>query len=171
MIEKLKVVLKPEDWKLPVDELEMCCLKNLLSKVDELVDAVNGILDYAPLEMAQKAEPKTPAENVQPDAETRPVNVLKWIRGDDDEVQRYAAVARGFKNLRKEPTDPYAEQRKWIGKLCKFWNDDGILDGVQYGELVNIWDTDDCPFQCGNGEWWEYCEPVKPDDDIIYKGE
>lgn len=35
--------MKPEDWKLPVNELEMRCLKNLLLKVDELVDAVNNI--------------------------------------------------------------------------------------------------------------------------------
>ena len=33
--------MKPEDWKLQVNELEMRCLKNLLLKVDELVDAVN----------------------------------------------------------------------------------------------------------------------------------
>lgn len=33
-------------------------------KINELVDAVNGILDYAPLEMAMKAEPE-PAENVR----------------------------------------------------------------------------------------------------------
>lgn len=87
-----------------------------------------------------KCEPRP--ENVQTDAESRSENVQ----------------------------DPFAEQRGWIGKLCKFWNDDDSPD-VQYGELVNIWDTDDCPFQCGDGEWYEYCEPVKPDDPIIYKGE
>lgn len=43
MIERLKLVLKPEDWKLPIDELERRCLKNLVLKVDELVDAVNNI--------------------------------------------------------------------------------------------------------------------------------
>ena len=37
----------------------------VIDKINELVDAVNGILDYAPLEMAMKAEPKTPAETVQ----------------------------------------------------------------------------------------------------------
>lgn len=97
-----------------------------LNKINELVDAVNGILDYAPLEMAQKVE----------------------------------------------PADPYAEQRKWIGKICRFWNDDESLEDSMYGELVNIFDTPhvDCPFQCQYGEWYEHCEPVKPDDSIIYKG-
>lgn len=30
----------------------------VIDKINELVDAVNGILDYAPLEMAMKAEPE-----------------------------------------------------------------------------------------------------------------
>lgn len=70
--------------------------------------------------------------------------------------------------------DPYAEQRKWIGKLCKFWDDSDKPENCVYDILCNIFDIthhEDCPFQCGNGEWYEYCEPVKPDDDIIYKGE
>jgi hypothetical protein len=40
-------------------------VEKLYAKVNQLVDAINGILDYAPLEMAMKAEPKTPAETVQ----------------------------------------------------------------------------------------------------------
>lgn len=69
--------------------------------------------------------------------------------------------------------DPYAEQRKWRGKLCKFWDDRDKPENCVYDILCNIFDLhhEDCPFQCGNGEWYEYCEPVKPDDDIIYKGE
>ena len=72
-----------------------------------------------------------------------------------------------------ENVDPYAEQRKWVGKICRFWNDDESLEDSTYGELVNIFDAphEDCPFQCGYGEWYEHCEPVKPDDDIIFKGE
>lgn len=38
----------------------------MVKKHNALVDAVNGILDYAPLEMAMKAEPK-PTENVTQD--------------------------------------------------------------------------------------------------------
>lgn len=41
-----------------------------LAKINELIDVVNGILDYAPLEMAMKSEPK-PADKY---AEQR-----KWI--------------------------------------------------------------------------------------------
>lgn len=71
------------------------------------------------------------------------------------------------------PVDQFAEQHKWIGKICKFWNEEDSPDDVMYGELVNIFDLHkkDCPFQCGYGEWYEYCEPVKPDSELIYHGE
>ena len=96
---------------------------NLFTVVNQLVDAVNGILDYAPLEMAQKAE----------------------------------------------PADPYTEQRKWIGKACWFW-DSGAKTRA-FGKLNQV-DTEynDAPFQTNFGQWYEHCEPVKPDDDVIYKG-
>lgn len=67
-------------------------------------------------------------------------------------------------------TDPYAEQRKWIGKLCRFWNfkngavDIGILKAVDNLKPTIPYINDiDCSYA--------FCEPVKPDDDIIYKGE
>ena len=68
-----------------------------------------------------------------------------------------------------EPADPYAEQRKWIGKLCRFWNfkngavDIGILKAVDNLKPTIPYINDiDCSYA--------FCEPVKPDDDIIYKG-
>lgn len=74
------------------------------------------------------------------------------------------------------PADPYAEQRKWIGKLCWFWSGNfkkcGILTAVfdnnEYGEGDL---TEEYPFQRDSIGCWQHCEPVKPDDDIIYKGE
>lgn len=71
-----------------------------------------------------------------------------------------------------EPVHQYEEQRKWIGCICRFWNDESVEDSM-YGELVNICDTphENFPFQCGYGEWYAYCEPVKPDSELIYHGE
>ena len=66
------------------------------------------------------------------------------------------------------PTDPYEEQRKWIGKLCWIWDDDD--DERTFAKLTEIIeDDDDRPFKCFTR--WKHCEPVKPDDDIIFKGE
>lgn len=70
----------------------------------------------------------------------------------------------------KENVDPYAEQRKWIGCLCWFWNDS--YDDKDCSILTDIpakgfSDT----YASADGFIYKYCEPVKPDDDIIYRGE
>lgn len=73
-------------------------------------------------------------------------------------------------NCQENVQDEFAEQRKWIGKLCRFWNfkdgavDMGILKAIDNLKPAIPYINDiDCSYA--------YCEPVKPDDDIIYKGE
>jgi len=68
----------------------------------------------------------------------------------------------------EKPQDPYAEQRKWIGKLCRAFDDDETTATV-FGILEKIIGPAN-PYLV-NGAFYEHCEPVKPDDDIIYKGE
>lgn len=62
----------------------------------------------------------------------------------------------------------FAEQRKWIGKLCKFWDIDN--DYLYYGLLTKIRD-DSRPYyyECGGRICYAHCEPVS--EDLIYKGE
>jgi hypothetical protein len=67
-----------------------------------------------------------------------------------------------------EPADPYAEQRGWIGTLCRCWDSD-INDDI-WGILQDIKDNKTEKYYL-YGIGYEHCEPVKPDDDIIYKGE
>lgn len=69
-----------------------------------------------------------------------------------------------------EPADPYAEQRKWIGCLCRFWNfKDGEVDMGILKAIDNLKPT--IPYINDIDCSYAFCEPVKPDDDIIYKGE
>ena len=70
-----------------------------------------------------------------------------------------------------EEQDPYTEQKKWIGKVCRFWfdnPDDTVLDylgKIQTGENgIEYYGKE-------TYDWFPHCEPVRPDDDIIYKGE
>lgn len=75
------------------------------------------------------------------------------------------------KKEKVEPADPYAEQRKWIGKLCKFWDNDDTQQ-LSYGVLTKI-DTESgfgVQYCCNDEYDYDDCQPVKPDDDIIYKG-
>lgn len=142
MIEKLKPTLKGFD-----DKPQMPTATEFLDKINELVDAVNELQESQNTYWTDIAEIKkelqTRAENVQPDAESRPENVQ----------------------------DKFAEQRKWIGKLCKFFDKEigekvwGILGGIDYSE------NEKYPYWCDQlQEQYQCCEPVKPDDDIIYKG-
>lgn len=69
--------------------------------------------------------------------------------------------------------DPYAEQRKWIGKLCKFWDDDAFITSKDwaFGMLTSIDKGMQYQYCCNENCNFKHCEPVKPDDNIIYKGE
>lgn len=70
----------------------------------------------------------------------------------------------------KEPADPYAEQRKWIGCVCRFWYDNpndtllDYLDKIQTGKNGVEYYTKE------SGDWFSHCEPVLPTDNAIYKG-
>lgn len=74
-----------------------------------------------------------------------------------------------IRNATENVQDKFAEQRKWIGKLCEFWDYDG--EEKWFSILEHI-DKNSPYTYCASGDWWyKHCEPVKPDDDIIYKGE
>lgn len=143
MIEKLKTP-KHINWDdTPEAMLERhWIISDAYEKINELVDVVNGILDYAPLEMAMKAEPEkceTRAENVQSDTESRLENV------PDLDIQL-----------------------SWIGHLCRFWDYDKIESTYAILDDINVWCEH--PYRKSNGNQYKHCEPVKPDDNIIFKG-
>lgn len=98
-----------------------CDLREIMDKLNELVDAVNWL---------GKSE-----------TEIRPENTNTY--------------------------ELYLKNKHLIGKLCKF----KCAGGYCYGLLTNI-KRKPCqwPFEA-LGRAFSSCEPVKPDDDIIYKGE
>lgn len=120
--------------------------EKLYAKVNQLVDAVNELQESQNTYWTDIAELKkelqTRAENVQPDAKIRSENVQ----------------------------DKFAEQRKWIGQLCKFWDDNSKII-KHFGILTRIDETAIVRYEAENGFWYCACEPVKPDDNIIYKGD
>lgn len=76
---------------------------------------------------------------------------------------------KALDNQTKQPTETYAEQHRWIGRLCRFW-DDGC-DVTEISVLKLIDETDDTPFLNIDGTCWQHCEPIKPNDPLIYRGE
>lgn len=62
-------------------------------------------------------------------------------------------------------------REKWIGKICKFWDNDDAEDNIEYGVLTAI-STDYGVGYCCNDEYeYDNCQPVKPDSELIYHGE
>ena len=57
---------------------------------------------------------------------------------------------------------------KWLGKLCKFRDDES--GEWLYGILTDYVAGEEYPFWSDSVEYI-YCEPVRPDDKVIYRGE
>ena len=131
--------------------------RKLNLKINELVDAVNTIQKEREAERFEIQEWIGILEAVR-----ESVNIHeKQI----DELQMKVEPEKCEK-----PVDPYAKQRGWIGCLCRFWFDNkkqadiGILGDIDEDEIHPYFNAD-------LGHNYKCCEPVKPDDDIIYKGE
>ena len=66
--------------------------------------------------------------------------------------------------------DPFEEYKKWVGKLCLF----GFVDEGDAGYMI-LEKFNDTSIMCGNrfiasdNIGYRFCEPVRPDDDVIYK--
>lgn len=78
MIKKLTL---QDNTRIVCEKDFMLALRYVQNTVNQLVDAVNGILDYAPLEMAMKAEP----EKVNMDIESP---VVKMWKEKLDKIER-----------------------------------------------------------------------------------
>ena len=127
-------------------------------------------------ELQMKLEPEkceTPAENVQElakkaEKECR-FNPVQADREVYNALTRSENVQPDIESRSENVQDKFAEQRKWIGKLCKFRHGLGVVP--TYGILSEILPDSDLPYYKKDTDtYWKYCEPVKPDDDIIYKG-
>jgi tRNA G10 N-methylase Trm11 len=146
-----------------------------LEKLNELIDAVNAIQKEREAERFEIQEWIGILEAVR-----KSVNVHeKQI----DELQMKTEPEKC--EIRSENVQPVAETRsenvhavcpavKYIGKVCRFWNGDNGKKFKNIGVLIEILSADNKRrYTCASKpkKHFEFCEPVKPDDDIIYKGE
>ena len=135
MIEKLEKHIIGENTPGTVSLMVAPTAEQQVDKINELVDAVNALIEENNIhekqvdELQMKLEPK-----------------------------------------KCEPADPYAEQRKWVGCLCWFWDDVYGLKTAGVLEEITTIEEDFHYAKKDTRTVWKHCEPVKPDDDIIYKG-
>ena len=156
MIEKLseyKITKRDGDYINADNNTQI--INTLVCKINELVDAVNTIQKEREAERFEIQEWIGILEAVH-----KSVNVHeKQI----DELQMKVEPEKC-----ETPADQYSEQRKWIGKLCWYKLCEG--DTWKVGRLEKIQENADAgyPFVF-DGLCYKICEPVKPDDDIIFK--
>lgn len=98
----------------------VACGGVVISKINELVDAVNVLQ----AQVAILQEHAHPTAKVDPYAEIPTISKM-------------------------EKVDPYAEQRKWIGKLCRFWDDNSKIT-KNFGILTRIDETAIVPYEAEN---------------------
>ena len=154
MIEKLKTINPYDEIEINMDTNSVAGLvyenTPLVQKINELVDVVNKL---------QLVE----------DVMFNRIDILN--NAICDIRNRISALDDlTYHEAEPEPADPYAEQKKWIGCLCRFWNfKDGAVDIGILKAIDNLKPT--IPYINDIDCSYAYCEPVKPDDDIIYHGE
>lgn len=84
----------------------------------------------------------------------------------NDANHEYASIEDVIKQA--PISDPYAEQRKWIGCLVEFNTNDND-SGNSYGILTGISaDGRQYPFTINNGEYYAWSVRL-PDESLIYK--
>lgn len=97
------------------------------------------------------------------------VDAVNNLQKDYDNVCIWVGEQKLNYNPDTTKGSPTLEQRKWIGKLCRFRHGLGVAP--TYGILGEILPNSDFPYYKKDTDtYWKYCEPVKPDDDIVYKG-
>ena len=137
---------------------------SFVDKINALIDAVNGILDYAPLEMAMKAEPK-PTENVTQDRMIGcttldiPESYIKSCRMDkefaEEEMKRlqkdYDLAVQHAKTMTetclgyKAKLDIAVDALKRVRKCHNYTTDEGFVAYealYKLGEIKQIKDND-----------------------------
>ena len=128
-------------------------IHDCMDKINELVDAINDLqVKYGVLKewIYIVSDLRKRVKNLESD---EPVGLI------------YGTPEPGT------PTDPYAEQRKWIGTVCRFWNEDETEWEPTVDVLDQLRTESDFPFVAPNGVGYKHCEPITADDKLIYKGE
>jgi oligoendopeptidase F len=157
MIEKLDRHIKTEE-----NGVRISCPPthaDCIDKINELVDVVNELHEEAENNARIRAKHENLIDTLVEENNIHERQI--------DELQMKVKPEKC-----ETPVDSYAEQRKWIGKLCRFW--DEKEEEKVFGILTTIDSdcglSDMCPYWNDTTKnWFEHCEPVK--DDIIYKKE
>ena len=137
--------------------------------IDQLLESVD--LDFEPRFVTKDATGEIWMWN------TRPDKCAKWCLKRDTPNSLYGRFIADRIKLSEFDGKDWTEciyevprkvnYGKLVGKLCRFY--DNTTDRRTYGLLA--YRANGVFAVCGINSTFDYCEPVRPDDDVIYKGE
>lgn len=104
-------------------------------------------LEYTPTQLHRKINEIIDAVN----------EISTWRFDCDDETRA--------ENVRDK-----AEQRKWIGCVCRFWYDNPDDTTLDYLGKIQTGENGIVYYGKETYDWFPHCEPILPTDDAIYKG-
>ena len=140
------------------DDQNGFCMADCMDKINEVIDAVNTIQKEREAERFEIQEWIGILETVR-----KSVNVHeKQI----DELQMKVEPEKC-----EAPADPYAEQRKWVGCVCRFWYDNPDDTALDYLGKIQTGENGIEYYGKETYDWFPHCEPVLPTDNAIYKGD
>lgn len=162
-------------------EFHLLCLANfngIIDTVNKVIDTVNRLQAEVAENARIRANHEKKIDKLQKSVQGVVNNSItdggriQTLKEQMEEIKQYLDwdEISGAENREcaKNAQDPYTEQRKWIGKLCRFWDGEDPKD-YAYGTLIEIDEYGD--FKCDTITWFDHCEPVKPDSELIYHGE
>lgn len=169
MVEKIY----PKDGRETVkDSDEFYLSGSSLKKINELIDVVNRIDPIVQNLVNTSIEDGARMMSLKDSLNA----VKEMVNVHEKEIDRLQMLVEPEKcdyyqseNGKIRLTTPILLREKWIGHLCKFWDDDdkfcfGLLSEIDKGSVY--------PFCCAPSEtYWEHCELVKPDSPFIYRGD
>lgn len=178
MIKQIQLVSKPVETELEKAILNVC--NGIATKINEIIDVVNELQESVQGVVNNSIKDGAMIQNLKEQIRTRDIQINELehrISVFDDPTYREPTISK--KETVETPADnsEILNSQKnvqnitnWIGKVCRFWDDYSALRVVDVLSEIKI-DAIHPYIQAYSGSAWMHCEPVRPDDDIIYRGE
>lgn len=182
MIEKLERHTRVE--KGLTRDIEISCppeQSEIVSKINELVDAVNKLQERVndhDQAFDDCARDITKTETMLKNINTTVGSLITDNNIHEKQIDELQMKLEPHKcepaengKCSKMEQDPFAEQRGWVGCVCRFWYDNPADTALDYLGRIQTGKNGIEYYGMETYDWFPHCEPILPTDPAIYKGD
>jgi hypothetical protein len=158
--------------KIDIDYDSPCRLRQEYGqKINELCDVINTIQKEREAEWFEIQEWIGILEAVRKSVNIHEKQIDK-LQTTNTHIQNdlYEMRHSNTKTRAENMQDKFAEQRQWIGCVCRFWFDNPNDTLLDYLDKIQTGKNGVEYYAKESGDWFPHCEPVLPTDNAIYKG-